>query len=379
MHLVVIDEECIELHRKAYSDVIWEIIWHLSCGDNVVIDGQDSLGTLDVEWACSYFYEFLKTRERFNTDILVAPPNQLQVYIDAEQRFLSTKGYKISDGVVRVNTTLSQENRRKQEYSLNTIRELCKRIFSYDRFLSGKKLQCVKSKSYEYHEVGNSPEWGGKQFFVRLGVNYCLYCNFGEVFWFPISQQRCGKNCVRESHTAYDHYFKKDVYPYLGISLYNLIPACDTCNSHLKTQAVLSVRNHSHPYANDFHSLMRFETDFKKLRDFESIGGKLPLELNKRGVDAEEVLAENLADEIGILSIYQSRAKNDVSHVVKAMDQRLSDVANYKIKRKDQAWYASKNVADFAFNLDVSEINRYRFGKLFIDLVEEYEDEHFAG
>ena len=102
----------------------------------------------------------------------------------------------------------------------------------------------------------------------------------------------------------------------------------------------------------------------------------MPLVLNKRGIVAEEMLAKNLADEIGILSIYLSRARKDVLHVVRAMDQRLSDIANYRVKRKDQAWYASKNFADFNFNLDASEINCHRFGKLFIDLVEEYEQQH---
>ena len=373
MHLVELDSKYKKLHQEGYSDVTWEIIGLLALGKNVMIDGQDCSKVLEVEWACDYFSEFIKTKEHLKADILVATPIQLQAYIEAEQRFLFKKGYEIVNGVVHVDTALDDEIQKKKRYELLCIRKLCSRIFSYDRFLSGEKLQCVNSKSYEYGVVENDPPWGGKQFFEKLGTEYCLYCNFGDVFWTPISRQKNGKKSVSELHTAFDHYFKKSDCPYLGMSLYNLIVACDTCNSHLKTQAVLSVRKHSHPYANDFHALMRFETNFKKLRDFESIGETIPLVLNTRGLASEEILAKNLANDIGILSIYLSRAKYDVLHVVRAMDQRLSDIANYKVKRKDQAWYASKNVADFNFNLDASEINHHRFGKLFIDLVEEYE------
>lgn len=376
MHLVVLDEGCIELHRNAYSNVTWEIIAHLSRGEDVVICGQNSSDALEVEWASDYFSEFVRTKERVKADILVAHPNQLQAYIDAEQRFLAFNGYKVINGTVRPDPAGSKETKEKQKAVLRIIRELCSRIFSYNRFLAGKTLKCVKSRQYEYVEVENVPNWGGKQFFGKLGADYCLYCNFGEVFWGPISRQKNGKEQVAELHTGFDHYFTKCEHPYLGISIYNLIAACDTCNSHLKTQTFFSVEKHAHPYVNDFHSLMCFETNFKKLRDFEALGAKMPLWLNRRGKIPEEILAENLANDMGILSIYRLSAKDEVSHVVRAMDQRLSDFADYKVKRKDKAWYASKNVADFCFNLESSEINRHRFGKLFIDLVEEYELQH---
>ena len=172
MHLIVLDEECIELHRKAYSDVTWEIVEHLSRGDNVVIDGQDSRRALDVEWACDYFGELIKMRDHANADILVAPPNQLQAYIDAEQRFLSLKGYKIIDGIVHADTTRGREARKKQVDALKNIRELCSRIFSYGRFLSGKSLKCVKLTQYGE----------GSNFFVNLGQAIAYIVILGKSF-----------------------------------------------------------------------------------------------------------------------------------------------------------------------------------------------------
>ena len=196
MHLVVLDKESIELHRNAYSNVTWEIIEHLSNGNNVVINGQDSRKELEIEWCSNYFKQFIDAKNSSNADIIVAHPNQLQVYIESEKEFLSLNGYEIIDGVAHSDSRKNKETQKKQNDELRSIRELCARIFSYDRFLSGKTLKCVKAKLCEYCDVVNDPEWGGKQFFDKLGVKYCLYCNFGNVFWESICRKRNNKQIV---------------------------------------------------------------------------------------------------------------------------------------------------------------------------------------
>lgn len=44
-----------------------------------------------------------------------------------------------------------------------------------------------------------------------------------------------------------DHYYPKSLYPYLGLSLYNLVPACQACNSSLKSRADFYTHKHLHP------------------------------------------------------------------------------------------------------------------------------------
>ncbi|MFA5428078.1 MAG: hypothetical protein WC279_07710 [Sulfurimonas sp.] len=56
----------------------------------------------------------------------------------------------------------------------------------------------------------------------------CYFCNIHFVNEYKIDE----KNYQNEF--TLDHFYDKATYPYLGLSLYNLIPSCYTCNSKLK-------------------------------------------------------------------------------------------------------------------------------------------------
>lgn len=65
----------------------------------------------------------------------------------------------------------------------------------------------------------------GYQWAEKLGVTVCPYCNRSYIFTVE-KDARNGK--VRPQ---YDHFFPKSKYPYLAVSMYNLIPSCAVCNS----------------------------------------------------------------------------------------------------------------------------------------------------
>lgn len=48
-----------------------------------------------------------------------------------------------------------------------------------------------------------------------------------------------------------DHFFPKSAHPYLALSLYNLVPACQVCNSSLKSQTDFYKHKHLHPLRDD--------------------------------------------------------------------------------------------------------------------------------
>ena len=60
----------------------------------------------------------------------------------------------------------------------------------------------------------------GKNWAQMLGVTVCPYCNRSYVFTLR-----------KGTRPQYDHDFPKSKYPYLCISMYNLIPCCSVCNS----------------------------------------------------------------------------------------------------------------------------------------------------
>ena len=58
----------------------------------------------------------------------------------------------------------------------------------------------------------------GYQWAEKLGVTVCPYCNRSYIFTVK-KDARNGK-----ARPQYDHFFPKSIYPYLAVSMYNLIP-----------------------------------------------------------------------------------------------------------------------------------------------------------
>ena len=67
-----------------------------------------------------------------------------------------------------------------------------------------------------------------KPFFEEnLNISTCYYCNIDFVNTYNTKGGKKNKFTL-------DHFYDKATYPYLALSLYNLIPSCYTCNSKLK-------------------------------------------------------------------------------------------------------------------------------------------------
>lgn len=98
------------------------------------------------------------------------------------------------------------------------------------------------------------------QLAARINVKTCPYCNMSYTLY---SEKICpGKNHIaykdRFARFQFDHFLSKMHYPMLSMSLYNLIPACPTCNqgkSEIKLPVIFN------PYYSDIHSLFSFEID----------------------------------------------------------------------------------------------------------------------
>ena len=77
----------------------------------------------------------------------------------------------------------------------------------------------------------NNPDrklkWGAYKYIQSLGIRSCPYCN--RQFTFSITVSRLKKDgktlTLKTIKPELDHFFPKSKYPYLAISLYNLIPS----------------------------------------------------------------------------------------------------------------------------------------------------------
>lgn len=85
------------------------------------------------------------------------------------------------------------------------------------------------------------------EFIKTIKVDSCVYCNRN----YTYALERSNK-----IKPELDHFYPKTLYPYLGMSFYNLIPSCETCNGvNAKHQADPIIEGLKNPYlinAKDF-------------------------------------------------------------------------------------------------------------------------------
>lgn len=71
------------------------------------------------------------------------------------------------------------------------------------------------------------------KYFKEIGIKACVYCNSQ----LTISVTKNFKNEYSAKFDV-DHYYSKDDYPFLSISLFNLYPACASCNRLKSTNPI---------------------------------------------------------------------------------------------------------------------------------------------
>lgn len=89
-------------------------------------------------------------------------------------------------------------------------RECCKKIFPYDTFVKGQK------EAY----------W----LLRKLNVRVCPYCNRIYIVSLPSPGELKQGEEFKTTRAAIDHFYNQAEYPYLSLSLFNLVPSCYACN-----------------------------------------------------------------------------------------------------------------------------------------------------
>ena len=132
---------------------------------------------------------------------------------------ISEKLSDIQDSIRIYETYKTQAKRSKVRF----IREISK-LFNYTNF-------CKKKKGWDAYKLCSD-----------LNIKVCPYCQQVEL------QTLLKEKVNRGFRPALDHYFHKDKYPHLALSITNLIPSCTTCNSNLKGEIDFFETLHLHPY-----------------------------------------------------------------------------------------------------------------------------------
>lgn len=142
--------------------------------------------------------------------------------------------------------------RKMSRHEYATLDALLRKIFDYDSFTAKRKKR-----------------WSAYKLCNTLAYRVCPYCHYAHML---VTEE--GKKSIRPD---LDHYYPQHRYPYLALSLQNLIPSCSVCNSRLKGGEDMGTKPYLHPLkdAESLHfrcekpgrSIVDIVSDFENIKD----------------------------------------------------------------------------------------------------------------
>lgn len=111
-------------------------------------------------------------------------------------------------------------------------------IFDYERF---------------FHQTESNKTYFGFKLAQALHTNVCVYCN--REYISTISDSN-GKKIISP---AFDHFLSQSEYPFMAISLFNLIPSCYSCNSQLKLDEKFTLDDYLYPHTSSYENKAQFK------------------------------------------------------------------------------------------------------------------------
>jgi len=162
------------------------------------------------------------------------------------------------------------------------------------------KLAVTPKKTEDIYTYQNE-KYNAYTLCEMLDINICPYCNKNAIVTIADSD-----NDIFTRPTL-DHFLDKATYPFFALSLYNLIPSCHICNSHIKGSIPFEIDTHIHPYFDDFNKIKEFGVDnillslVHKESDF-----KIVFKDKKNISSSAKIKADNHIKDFGLETLYAS-------------------------------------------------------------------------
>lgn len=166
------------------------------------------------------------------------------------------KGYNDREFDTYLKAKRKTKNRTKIESYLykkyNDILKRLQEVFDYNG-------QLASNKEKAYHLT------------IGQGHNTCTYCN--RQYTITIFESDENNHTLGITRPQLDHWFSKELYPLMSLSLYNLIPSCSICNSSVKGTDIYRLNTHVHPYLDTTpdEPSFRFSYKLNKNKQYEVV------------------------------------------------------------------------------------------------------------
>jgi hypothetical protein len=144
------------------------------------------------------------------------------------------------------------------------------------------------------------------ELFEWLGIEVCPYCNWALVLVDPVNDILV---------VTFDHFYDKGTYPYLSLSFYNLIPACQPCNLTYKNTKPFSLDSHLHPYLDCYNQRNKFNHDYVADADDYQVF-----------IDyaQADIQSKNYNDHLGLLSRYNHPQVKELAEIHYDLSQQYA-------------------------------------------------------
>ena len=253
------------------------------------------------------------------------------------------------------NWHLSRREQRVKKSAYKILRDL----FDYSNFREGNALVIRNRKLY--WETTNG-FWGGFELlqYLSQAIKYCPYCNADTVYAFE-------KGNKTKVASALDHFYPKSKYPFLALSLYNLVPVCSRCNTQMKGAA--DMNNVANPYIEDIHRNVIF---------FPVISSASPpldgpcriVCLPRKGCSLKAI---EFVRRFELECLYSSAFARDALLCMERLRRFTPRFRQYLAAVIDTDDPRLVESLFFGMPLNEDEINKTRLGKMTLDIVERYQ------
>lgn len=204
-------------------------------------------------------------------------------------------------------------------------------------------------------------------FYRQSQVGTCPYCNMADIHYIPataLSQPEKG---------VLDHFYPKEIYPILGLSFYNLIPSCPSCNDvqHKSNKDVTSNKGDAsltsmriiNPYE---YQDRNFFFDYNLKSHWENAENS---DVDILTAGDKEVGYNALLNLNGRYNTIQNR--ETVISIIRKLNRYPDTYFDYLNMLPIPACLIKKEFDDWGFHLRRDEIYKYPFNKFKLDILEK--------
>lgn len=204
-------------------------------------------------------------------------------------------------------------------------------------------------------------------FYQQSEVVTCPYCNMADIHYTPATA------LSRAEKGVLDHFYPKEIYPILGLSFYNLIPSCSSCNDvqHKSNKDVTS--NKRNASLNPMHIINPYE--YQDRNFFFDYNLKSHWESAKDNdvdilTDGDKKTGYNEILNLNVRYNTIQNRKTAIS-IIRKLNSRPDTYFDYLNHFPIPVNLINQEFDDWGFSLRRDEIYKYPFNKFKLDIFEK--------